>query len=116
MTNRPDLSQRRTKVTVKPAPDLDTDPIDLAPSSRLVGGATRPAPTVPLTTETVRITTDLAPSEYRTLIACAADVAADLGKARVPHTRVVRALVARLEADPELKAKVVDVIREQSRK
>ncbi|WP_162925059.1 hypothetical protein [Mycetocola zhujimingii] len=45
---------------------------------------------------------DLAPQDYRALLAYCAAMAEDLGKAKVAHVLVIRALVAELNTNPEL--------------
>ena len=65
-------------------------------------GARAEAPGAPRTKE-VRMTTMLRPQVYRQLTSFCAEVAEDAGLARVPHAHVVRALIARLDADPALR-------------
>lgn len=57
-------------------------------------------------TKDVRLTTTLAPLRYRGLQGFCAETAEELGATRVTHAVVVRALIARLETDPALRAAV----------
>ncbi|MGO1489454.1 MAG: hypothetical protein ACTHWA_13025 [Arachnia sp.] len=59
----------------------------------------------------VRVTTDLAPQSYRELVAYCQRLAEDLGRAKVPHVEVIRALVGELETNPELQATVANTVR-----
>jgi hypothetical protein len=54
----------------------------------------------------VRVTTDLAPQSYRALLSYCAEMAEDLGRAKVPHVEVIRALISELNANPELQATI----------
>lgn len=59
----------------------------------------------------VRVTTDLAPQSYRALVSYCQDLAENLGRAKVPHVEVIRALVAQLEKDPALQATIESTVR-----
>ncbi len=59
----------------------------------------------------VRVTTDLAPQSYRALVSYCQDLAENLGRAKVPHVEVIRALVAQLEDDPALQATIGSAVR-----
>lgn len=59
----------------------------------------------------VRVTTDLAPRSYRALVAYCQALAETLGRAKVPHVEVMRALVDQLETDPELQAAIEETLR-----
>lgn len=79
--------------------------------------ATEPAPTprtVPRA-KPIRITTDLAPQSYRALGDFCADLAGTLGRARVPHSEVIRALVAELAADEALRTRVAESVNQLSK-
>lgn len=65
-------------------------------------GRTAAAPRV----KPVRVTTDLSPQAHRALTAFTAELAQELGVARVAHSEVIRALLAELETSPELRAAV----------
>lgn len=115
-TPRPDLSQRRTKVDVKPAPDLDIDPIDLAPAPQPSRAIPAVAPPESKPVKPVRITTDVTPAAYRALTAFSGELAASLGRPKIAHTEVVRALLAQLEDDPELRITIAAKITANLRK
>lgn len=59
----------------------------------------------------VRVTTDLAPQSYRQLVAYCQRLAEELGRAKVPHVEVIRALVGELETNPELQATIATTVR-----
>ena len=61
----------------------------------------------------VRVTTDLAPQSYRALLAYCAEMAEDLGRAKVPHVEVIRALISELNANPDLQATVRQAVTKQ---
>lgn len=64
----------------------------------------------------VRVTTDLAPQSYRQLVAYCQRLAEELGRAKVPHVEVIRALVGELETNPELQATIATTVRNVLRK
>ena len=57
-------------------------------------------------TTPVRLSTDTSPSAYRDLTSFCGDLAAQAGKARVPHTLVLRKLIDALQNDMELRDKI----------
>lgn len=59
----------------------------------------------------VRVTTDLAPQSYRQLVAYCTELAETFGRAKVPHAEVIRALIAELEADSNLRLVIADSVR-----
>lgn len=61
----------------------------------------------------VRVTTDLAPQSYRALLAYCAEMAEGLGRAKVPHVEVIRALISELNANPELQATIRQAVTKQ---
>lgn len=61
----------------------------------------------------VRVTTDLAPQSYRGLLAYSAGLAEQLGRAKVPHVEVIRALIAELNTNPALQETIGKAIRAQ---
>lgn len=65
-------------------------------------------------TKTVRITTDLSPRSYRQLMAFCADLADQLGVARVTHSDIIRTLVSVLTTDSELQRNVEEKMRPSS--
>lgn len=77
----------------------------VATSTRRTSGS---SPVRSVRTTPVRITTDLPPVDHRELVRWCANAAAELGRPRVHGQEVVRALVARLLADPTLAAAVLD--------
>jgi hypothetical protein len=58
----------------------------------------------------VRITADLPPQSYRSLIDFAASLATRFGRARLPHVNVIRALVLELEEDQALQERIASRI------
>lgn len=76
------------------------------------GAESQPAPrragTVPRSVP-VRITTDLSPLSYRELVSFAAELAQELGVARVTHSDVIRSLVDMLQ-DPEIAAHISESV------
>lgn len=77
------------------------------PTSGETPVAREPAPRA----KPVRVTTDLAPQSYRQLVAYCQRLAEELGRAKVPHVEVIRALVGELETDPELQATIATTVR-----
>lgn len=70
-----------------------------------------PAPqSAKVRTDPVRLSTDLSPNAYRDLIAYCADLAVQAGKARVPHTLVLRKLIDELQSDPALRERIAAVV------
>lgn len=65
-------------------------------------------------TRPVRITVDLAPVDHRRLKRWCDDVAEPVGTATVPLADVVRVLLARLHADRDLQAQVIDDLRRRN--
>jgi len=67
----------------------------------------RTAPQAPVVrSKPVRITADLPPQSYRSLVDYAASLASRFGRARVPHVNVIRALVLELEDDQALQGRI----------
>lgn len=77
-------------------------PRQAAPAAEGGGGAGAPR------AKEVRLTTTVQPQLYRGLTSYCAETADAIGAARVPHAVVVRALIARLETDPELRAAITN--------
>lgn len=76
--------------------------------------APRPAKAKPAIRSTpVRITADLPPQDYRSLVDYAGELAAQFGRARVPHVAVIRALVVLLGQDEELRVRVASRVAQQ---
>lgn len=69
----------------------------------------------PVRIKPVRITADLSPQAYRRLSTRSAEVAAELGRAKVPLVDILRALVDRLDTDPDMRADVTADLRRQYR-
>ncbi|OQJ57049.1 hypothetical protein B5P21_15880 [Clavibacter michiganensis subsp. insidiosus] len=61
----------------------------------------------------VRITADLPPKHYRDLIAYAGEIANTLGKAKVAHVQVIRALVAELAESDDLQGRIANRVAQQ---
>lgn len=88
-----------------PAPRTESVINDLA--SHEVEAALSPSqvPVVPRA-KPVRLSVDLAPQTYRQLLTYSADLASNLGRAKVPHVEVLRALIAELIANPEVRTHI----------
>ena len=68
--------------------------------------AATPAKPAVVRSKPVRITADLPPQSYRSLVDYAASLATRFGRARVPHVNVIRALVLELEDDQALQGRI----------
>lgn len=88
-----ELAQRAAAMGRRP-------PRQASPATEGGGGAGAPR------AKEVRLTTTVQPQLYRGLTNYCAETADAIGAARVPHAAVVRALIARLETDPELRAAI----------
>lgn len=77
-------------------------PRQSAPAAESGGAAAAPR------AKEVRLTTTVQPQLYRSLTSYCAETADAIGAARVPHAVVVRALIARLETDPALRAAITN--------
>lgn len=100
MSRADDLARRAARVT-EHATRLDPGEATPAPSRP------GPAPRV----KDVRITVDLPPARHRWLRRWCADTAEELEKPLVHASDVVRALLAELDADPDLAGRVRDRLR-----
>lgn len=88
------VAQRSKQLGSGSSPDEVAEPAVAAPKSAVV----RSKP--------VRITADLPPQSYRSLVDYAASLASRFGRARVPHVNVIRALVLELEDDQALQGRI----------
>jgi hypothetical protein len=61
----------------------------------------------------VRLTADLAPQDYRFLVSLCADLAINLGRAKVPHVEVIRALITELKNSVDLQKQVLHSVSKQ---
>jgi hypothetical protein len=75
--------------------------------------ASTPKRAQPVRAAPIRITADLPPQHYRELIHYAADLAVELGRVKVPHVQVVRALVAELTGNDDLKRRIAARVQQQ---
>ncbi|MBG6059795.1 hypothetical protein RCH16_003157 [Cryobacterium sp. MP_M5] len=100
------LSKRRTAT---PPTLAEQDGPDNAAETPTARAPQRSAPRA----KPVRVTTDLAPQSYRALLAYCAEMAEDLGRAKVPHVEVIRALISELNANTELQATVRQAVTKQ---
>jgi hypothetical protein len=66
----------------------------------------------PIRARPVRITVDLAPQTHRTLRESGRDIADGLGQVAISHAAIVRALIAELDANPNLRNVVMRRLRE----
>ncbi|PPF54619.1 hypothetical protein C5C13_13395 [Clavibacter michiganensis] len=105
-------AQRATGRTVSTAASPPAEPTqeDTAPTTPQAPGPKR-APSV--RADPIRITADLPPQHYRELITYAAGVASDLGRAKVAHVQVVRALVAELAESGDLQRRIATRVEQQ---
>ena len=111
MTSKAELAARAARAarlserqpTHRPA-DAPADPVG---ESEAVKPTRMPAPRA----KPVRVTTDLAPQSYRGLLAYSAGLAEDLGRAKVPHVEVIRALIAELNTNPALQETISKAVR-----
>lgn len=101
--SQPSVEERARRVQARRGPDEESVPAR--------GRADGP-PYV--RTKPVRITTDLAPNEYRNLVACCSALANELGRARVSHSEVIRGLIALLETDEALGTALASRLRDQA--
>lgn len=93
--------------------------VDAVGSRRQRPKAEQQTPTPPpakVRTEPVRLSTDVSPNAYRDLIAYCADLAAEAGRARVPHTLVLRRLIDELQSDPNLRERISASVLDELRK
>lgn len=110
MTSKTELAARAARLserqpTSRPA-DAAAEP---AGESQAVKPTHRPVPRA----KPVRVTTDLAPQSYRGLLAYSAGLAEDLGRAKVPHVEVIRALITELNTNPALQETIGKAVRAQ---
>lgn len=80
---------------------------------RTASAAPAPKRSPSVRADPIRITADLPPQHYRELIAYAAGIASDLGKAKVAHVQVVRALVAELAESDDLQRRIATRVEQQ---
>ena len=106
MTKKPNLAARAASLTKQSAGTEEAP----APAR------TREKPAAAVRTDPIRITLDLAPQAHRQLKALCDEIAAELGRARVPSAEVFRALLSQVEVNPALLEAVKEEIRENSRK
>lgn len=74
--------------------------------------SSKPAATAPLS-EKVRLSADIAPEAYRALVSWCADIATKIGRTRIQHVWVIRALVDEMQENPELQAKIIERLQEE---
>lgn len=92
------------RAATPPPPVLEEAPIK-EPSAATTPSVVRSTP--------VRITADLPPQSYRSLVDYSAALANRLGRARVPHVNVIRALVVELSQDDELQQRIAKRVAQQ---
>lgn len=83
------------------------------PTQERTAPAPAPKRTPSVRADPIRITADLPPQHYRELIAYAAGIATELGKAKVAHVQVVRALVAELAESDDLQRRIATRVEQQ---
>lgn len=113
MSKQSDLAARAAKLTTRTAagrPPAAEEPgrgdvAEVAPK--------RPAARAVPRAKPVRVSADLAPQDYRALLAYSAAMAEELGRAKVAHVLVIRALVSELNANPELQRTIRQAVATQ---
>ena len=65
------------------------------------------------TTDLVRLSVDIKPVPYRQLMGFCQDVAMEIGRVRVQHVWVMRAVLAELLEDKELQRRVIERVEEE---
>lgn len=101
MSRADDIKARAAALSNRRAPAVQDAP-DVAAGPPVTRATQNLAPRA----KPVRVTTDLAPQSYRALLSYCAEMAEDLGRAKVPHVEVIRALISELNANPELQATI----------
>lgn len=77
--------------------------------------AAKPAAITPLS-EYVRLSVDIDPIAYRQLVSWCQDVAMAVGRVRVKHVWVIRAVLQELLENKDLQARVIERVREDNSK
>lgn len=96
MSAKDDLAARMARASERKAPSASKAPAPRA--------------------DPVRLSTDVDPQSYRGLQAYCHDLADSLGRARVPHTEVVRALIDQLARDEALQRTIAAEVGQRLRK
>ena len=110
MTSKAELVARAARLAERQPPSRPADAsAEPAGESQAIKPAHRPAPRA----KPVRVTTDLAPQSYRGLLAYSAGLAEELGRAKVPHVEVIRALITELNTNPALQETIGKAVRAQ---
>ena len=110
MTSKAELAARAARLSERQPASRPADAAAEPPGeSQAVKPLHRAAPRA----KPVRVTTDLAPQSYRGLLAYSAGLAEDLGRAKVPHVEVIRALIAELQTNPALQETISKAVRAQ---
>ena len=110
MTSKAELAARAARLSGRQPTSRTVDAAaEPAGESQVVKPPHRPAPRA----KPVRVTTDLAPQSYRGLLAYSAGLAEDLGRAKVPHVEVIRALITELNTNPALQETIGKAVRAQ---
>jgi hypothetical protein len=101
------VSPKKTDLANRMALVTDRAPRRDGSEEGKVTASKKPAPR----TRAVRITADLAPLSYDRLVDYSRDVARQLGRTRVSQVEVIRALLAELDDNPDLRKAVADRIQ-----
>lgn len=110
MTSKTEMAARAARLAGRQPTNRPADAVaEVEGETQTVKPAHRPAPRA----KPVRVTTDLAPQSYRGLLAYSAGLAEDLGRAKVPHVEVIRALVNELNTNPALQETIGKAVRTQ---
>jgi hypothetical protein len=109
MTKAEDMRARAARIAQRSSQGAADAPAEVSEPAPVEPTVTRPV----VRSTPVRITADLPPQSYRSLVDYAASLAARFGRARVPHVNVIRALVLELERDETLQERIASRIAEQ---
>jgi hypothetical protein len=90
-----------------------TDPEAQATPSQAKENAPKKRKSAAPTTDLVRLSVDIRPVPYRNLMNFCQDVALEIGRVRVQHVWVMRAVLAELLEDKELQKRVIERVEEE---
>lgn len=108
MTPANDFASRAARLT-KPATKkpATTTPAGEGPAEQAPASATPPRRAAPRS-KPVRVSADLPPQTYRALVTYCTDSAEQIGRTKVSHVEVLRALVVELDKNPDLRRTITE--------